>query len=125
MPLDYNNVNTPFYSEAVRTWSAPQDWTVSEVSVLTLFVRSAAGNAAERLYVILEDSSGHSAEVASADATVGTVAKWTEWRIPLTDFTGVNLNKVKRLWIGVGDKAGTTPDGTGRIYIDDICLTTP
>ena len=38
---------------------------------------------------------------------------------------GVSLNKVKRLYIGVGNKTNPVPDGTGRIYIDDIRVTRP
>ena len=36
MPFEYNNVDPPFYSAAVRTWSTPQDWTVDDAD--TLFV---------------------------------------------------------------------------------------
>jgi hypothetical protein len=39
---------------------------------------------------------------------------------PLSSLTGVNLAKVKKLTIGVGDKASPAADGAGRIYIDDI-----
>jgi uncharacterized oxidoreductase len=45
--------------------------------------------------------------------------------LPLVDFTGVNLSKVKALYIGVGDRANPAADGTGRIYIDDIRVTKP
>jgi hypothetical protein len=38
---------------------------------------------------------------------------------------GVNLTKVKALYIGVGDPAHPAADGTGRIYLDDIRLTKP
>ena len=41
-------------------------------------------------------------------------------RIPLSDFTGVNPAKVKKLYIGVGDRENPTADDTGSIYIDDI-----
>ncbi len=41
---------------------------------------------------------------------------------PLSEVAGVNLNKVKRMYVGVGDHNNATPDGAGRIYIDDIRL---
>ncbi|HPC94424.1 MAG TPA: hypothetical protein PLU87_05745 [Sedimentisphaerales bacterium] len=36
MPFSYDNVDEPWYSEAVRTWEEPQDWTRYGVDVLTL-----------------------------------------------------------------------------------------
>jgi hypothetical protein len=39
MPLEYNNVNTPFYSEAQRTFDMPQDWTVHGADTLSLYFR--------------------------------------------------------------------------------------
>ena len=51
---------------------------------------------------------------------------WKQWSIPLSRFDGVNLTRVKKLYIGVGDHENPTPtDGVGRIYIDDIRLTRP
>jgi hypothetical protein len=43
-----------------------------------------------------------------------------EWRIPLASFTGVNAAKVKKLVIGLGDRANPKKGGKGLIYIDDI-----
>jgi len=34
----------------------------------------------------------------------------------------VNLAKVKKLYIGVGDRKSPAAGGTGRIYVDDIWL---
>ena len=42
MPMDYNNINTPFYSEAERTWMTSQDWTLNGVDTLTLYVQGQA-----------------------------------------------------------------------------------
>ncbi len=39
MPLDYNNVNPPYYSEAERSFDPPQDWTISGADTLSLYVR--------------------------------------------------------------------------------------
>jgi len=75
-------------------------------------------NGSANLYVAVEDSAGKVA-VASDPALVNAAA-WTEWKIPLSSFTGVNLAKVKALYIGVGDRKNPVADGAGRIYIDDI-----
>jgi len=37
----------------------------------------------------------------------------------------VNMARVKKLTIGVGDKADPKAGGTGRIYVDDIRLVKP
>ena len=38
MPLAFNNAESPFYSEAVRTFDSPQNWTVNGVNTLSLYV---------------------------------------------------------------------------------------
>ena len=45
--------------------------------------------------------------------------------MPLSSFTGVNLAKVKKLYLGVGDRKNPSADGTGRLYIDDIRVAKP
>ena len=39
MPLEYNNVIQPFYSETERTWVVPQNWTAGDVTDLSIWVR--------------------------------------------------------------------------------------
>ncbi len=80
-------------------------------------------NGTGSVYVAVEDSAGKVA-VASDPALVNAGA-WTEWKIPLSSFTGVNLAKVKKLYIGVGDRKNPAAGGAGRLYIDDIRLTKP
>jgi hypothetical protein len=75
-------------------------------------------NGAASLYVTVQDSAGKAATVT--DPVLVNTAAWTAWKIPLSSLTGVNLAKVKKLYIGVGDKANPAADGAGRIYIDDI-----
>jgi hypothetical protein len=127
MPLDYNNVVSPFYSEAQREFMAAQDWTANGIDTLVLYVRGRMINDPAPLYVILTDSSNHSGTVTSSDTAVVTATKWTEWKIPLAEFSGagVNLAKVKKMAIGLGDKANPAAGGTGRIFVDDIQLAKP
>ncbi len=125
MPLDYNNVNTPFYSEAEREFAPVQDWTASGADTLVLYVRGRASNAAAPLYVAVEDSAKHVGIVAYPDTTITTATKWTQWKIPLSSFAGVNMAKVKKMYIDVGDRNTPAKGGAGRIYIDDIRVTKP
>jgi len=126
MPLDYNNVNAPFYSEAEQEFSSTRDWTANGVDTLVLYVRTLAGSEAAPLYVELKDSSNKTGLV-SADASMVSAADWTEWKIPLSEFAaaGVNLARIKTIYIGVGDKANPTAGGAGVLFVDDISLAKP
>jgi hypothetical protein len=125
MPLDYNNVKTPFYSEAEREFAPTQDWTANGANALVLYVRGASANKPAPLYVAIEDASKKTAAVTHPDQAIVATTKWTQWKIPLSSFPGVNLAKVKKMYIGVGDKKAPVAGGSGRIYIDDIQVTKP
>ena len=75
-------------------------------------------NGAADLYVTVQDSAGKTA--TATNPTAVTSAAWTQWKIPLNSFTGVNMSKVKKLFIGVGNRANPTKGGAGMLYIDDL-----
>ena len=77
-------------------------------------------NDPEQLYVALEDTVGNVGVVEHDDPNAATLTTWQEWNIPLTDFTGVDMNSVKKVYIGLGDKAAPVQGGSGAIYVDDI-----
>jgi hypothetical protein len=77
-------------------------------------------NSPAPLYLVVEDKAGKKATAVNADPAATTIAAWTEWPIPLSSLTGVNLAAVKKLTIGVGDKASPKAGGAGMLYIDDI-----
>ncbi|MCU0913103.1 MAG: discoidin domain-containing protein [Planctomycetes bacterium] len=79
-------------------------------------------NSPAPLYVAVEDKAGKSKTVVHPDAAAATLAAWTEWRIPLSDLSagGVNLAAVKKITIGLGDKASPKPGAAGLMYLDDI-----
>jgi hypothetical protein len=84
-------------------------------------------NAAEPLYVALEDSAGHTKIVTHPDPNAAQLDKWQEWNIDLKEFSnaGVNLASVKKMYIGVGNPHNPQCGGTGKLYIDDIRLHPP
>jgi len=125
LPMDYDNAKTPFYSEATLAFASPQDWTVHGVSTLALFVRGTATNGVAPLYVVIEDSAGKSATVTHPDATLVTKAVWTEWKVPLSSFAGVNPAQVKKLSLGVGTRTDPKAILLGRLYFDDIRVVKP
>ena len=127
MPLDYNNVNAPYYSETERTFTPSQNWTAGGVDTLVLYVRGNAGNDAEPLYVGVQDTAARVGVVVHPDPSIATAGKWVKWEIPLSEFVdaGVNLTGVAKLIIGLGDREAPTPGGAGLMFIDDIFLTKP
>jgi hypothetical protein len=127
MPMDYDNAKSPWYSEAERDWTTPQNWTVKGVNTLVLYVRGSATNTSAPLYIAVEDKAGHIGVVTHPDSVLVTTVQWTEWRIPLTGLSsaGVNVAAVKQMYIGVGNRSKPTAGGAGRIYLDDIRVIQP
>jgi len=125
MPMDYNNVREPWYSEAQRTWETSQDWTIDGAATLTLYFRGEWSNEREPLYVGIEDSAGRMAVIVHPDAKAVLLTEWQKWHIGFSELraAGVDVAAVKKMVIGVGDRNNRKPGGTGRIYIDDIRLT--
>jgi hypothetical protein len=120
MPMDYNNVNAPFYSEAQQEFATAQNWTTGGANTLVLYVRGMVANAPAPLYVTLEDASKGTATVVHPNATVVNSGQWVQWKIPLSEFAGVNAAKIKKMTVGVGDKSKPAKGGSGRIFLDDI-----
>jgi hypothetical protein len=120
MPLEYNNENSPWYSEAERTWNTAQNWTVGGIDTLILQVYGQARNGPEKLYVSLQDSTGKVVTVVHPNPDAVLAARWDPWRIPLAEFAGVNAARIKKLVIGLGDRASPKKGDTGLIYVDDI-----
>ncbi len=76
-------------------------------------------NAAEQMYVAVSD--GVNTDVVEHnDLNAATLTTWQEWNIPLTDFTTVNLDAIKKVYIGLGDRDVPVQGGSGAIYVDDI-----
>lgn len=127
MPLDYNNVCSPHCSQTEREFLSVQNWTVKGVNTLVLHVRGKAGNIAAPLYVSLQDSAGKVGTIRYPDAGIVQSVQWVQWSIPLSEFTavGVNVAKIKKMYIGVGDKDNPVSGSYGLIFIDDIRVVGP
>jgi len=117
LPLFYDN--TVGYSEATLTLTDTRDWTVKGVNRLTIWFRGNSDNAAEPLYVALNDS----AVVTNDNPNAALTTSWTAWNIDLQAFAdqGVNLANVNSITLGLSSVTG----GTGMMYFDDIRLYPP
>jgi hypothetical protein len=122
MPLQYDNTDSPFYSEAERRFDTAQDWTVGRADSLRLYFRGDAANAGQTLYVALEDRNGHATTISHADPEAVRTTEWQTWHIPLSAFSaaGVNVAQVATLYIGLDSRTSPTAGGMGIVYIDDI-----
>jgi hypothetical protein len=123
MPVSYDNSVTPNYSEIDRTWAAPQNWTANGADAIVLYVRGAAGNDPEPMYIIVEDNMGNTGAVTQ-DATLVTTGGWTQVMIPVGTLAdaGVNMSAVKSMTIGFGDRDAPAAGGAGTVLFDDLRL---
>jgi len=112
-----NNLKT---SEATLTLVYPRDWTEEGIANLSLWVRGASANSAERMYIALNGSAAVYHDNAAATRKGG----WSQWVIDLQAFAdqGVNLTNVNTVTIGIGTKNSPAAGGTGTMYFDDIRL---
>ena len=123
MPLEYDNTGTAGTSEAGRTWDNPQDWTANGIKELSIMVRGLETNTPDVLYVGIEDAAGNEAVLPHPDgADVVLSTTWVEWVTNLQDAAtqGVDLSRVRALYLRVGDQTNPAQRGAGMVYIDDI-----
>jgi hypothetical protein len=108
------------FSNVTVTGNVSGQWTSQDVGI--------ESNAAEPLYVAISNRAGGPAVVVHENANAATIDTWTEWVIPLSAFAeqGVVLTDVDRIAIGLGTRGNmTVPDGSGKMYFDDIRLYKP
>jgi hypothetical protein len=110
-------------SEATLTLNSNRDWTVKGINTLTIWFRGSSSNAAENLYVALNDS----AVVNHDNLNAAKKGSWTEWNIDLTRFAdqGINLANVNSMTLGLGNRNNPVAGGAGIMYFDDIRLYAP
>lgn len=113
---DVRDRQLAWHSTVGDDWETPASWGTAKVAP------AAGAGKPDSVYVALQDSSNHTAVVTYPDPQITKAANWVQWTIPLSDFTGVNLAKIKTMMIGVGDRAKPAAGGLGLIYIDDISL---
>ena len=108
------------FSNVRTTGTVGAQWANQDIGI--------ASNAAEPLYVAVSNNTGSPAVVAHDNPSAATIDTWTEWVIPLQDFSdqGINLTDVDKIAIGLGSKSGlAAAGGSGTIYVDDIRLYRP
>ena len=103
------------FSNVSTTGTVGGQWRNQDVGI--------ASNAAELMYVTLNDS----ATVYHDNPEAALMEEWTQWTIDLQEFAaqGVNLTNVNTIAIGFGDKSNLRAGGSGVVLFDDIRLYRP
>jgi len=122
MVLLYQNEQAPYYSQVDYRFATPRGFTEGDSDYLSVLVRGKVSNAAEVMYVRLEDEAGGYSVLTMTDMSVVQTAEWVELGFPLADFAGVDLSQITKLSIGVGVPGTSQPGGSGTLRVDNICL---
>ena len=107
---------TAQFANVSTTGNVTGSWDVQAIGV------AQPVNDAAPVYVTVQDSAGKSRTISHPNAAAATLATWQQWRIALSDLSaaGVKLTAVKKMVVGIGDRANPKPDGAGLLFIDDI-----
>jgi hypothetical protein len=105
---------TAEFSGIETTGNVSGSWQVADIGI------THPGNAPDSVYVAVEDSAGNVAVVTHPEPAATTITEYEPWAVDLASLAGVNVSRVKTLYVGVGDRDNPQPGGAGRIYLDDI-----
>jgi len=108
------NLAVADFSQIKTTGNVTGNWQAADVGV------AQPSNTAEQMYVAVQDSLGKIKVINHPDPKATLIGDWTQWTIPLTDFTGVKMTAVKKMFIGFGDRSSPKAGGAGKVLIDDI-----
>ena len=114
--LDADLTCEAIFSGVQTTGTITGQWQSQDIGILS--------NNAESMYITVSNSTGEPAIVYHDDPAATQIDTWTEWVIPLQNFSsqGVNLAEVDNISIGIGDRNNPQPGGSGKMYFDDIRL---
>lgn len=126
MRLEYENQFDPYFTEAVRTFAAPQDWTAVGAKALSLSFAGQNDNVEQTMYVKLEDAAGNSSKVEHPFRHACQSKAWRQWDIDLAALAdgGVDLSNVSKLTIGIGEgtASGQVGDDRDTVFFSQISL---
>jgi hypothetical protein len=135
MMLEYDNSASPYYSEvsadvaALPDFANAADWNWLEVQALYVRLHGISDNdAADGLYIGLEDNTSAVQVVYYPDMNDLVQESWEDvidWNIPLSEFEGVDLSNVQKLFVGFGSRTNPLAGSSGTVYIDGITLYPP
>jgi hypothetical protein len=105
------------FDNVAVTGNVSADWQLADVGV------AQGGNDPAPLFITLFDKDGKSAKVAHpGNPDVVFYADWTQLKILLSKFAGVDLKAITKVVLSIGDGK---PDGTGSIQVDNVRVVKP
>jgi hypothetical protein len=110
-------VSTAEFSDVTTTGTVTGQWQSQDIGILT--------NTADPLYVAVEDSTGKTSVVSHEDPNAALATAWQQWNIDTREFTNVDLTRIKKVYLGVGNRENPQVGGTGTAYFDDLRLYRP
>lgn len=129
MVVDYDTTVSPYGKSVVRTFQSAQDWTEDGVAALRVYFRTSDQSAGDVLTITLEDNTlaaGSAAIQYGPDVNDIVTYIWDDWNVldvALADFTGVELDQIKKMTLTLGDNS--PGGGSGSLYVDEIRLYIP
>jgi len=117
----YGDAMSAEFSNVVLTDAVTGPWSVVEIGSKRLY----GGNDLDQVYIALADAAGNLTVVKHPDPLAVGFATWQRWDIPLSEIAaaGVDVTRIKQMFVGVGDRDDPAPTGEGMIHFDDIRLT--
>jgi hypothetical protein len=104
---------TARFAKIQMTGGVTGSWAMKDVGI------THPGNRSGPFYVTLRDASGKAATVNHPEDPLALVKMdWTQWKIPLSRFTGINTGAIAGITIGTGN--GKSSTGDGALFLDDI-----
>ena len=122
--FDYNNTGAgskPYFSE-ISSSALYTNWTIASILSIDIWYKGSAANSAEPMYAAIDRPGNTPFILVNPDPDAAKAADWTPWHIALSDFAGLDLSNVTKIFIGFGDRLNPQAGGTGTVYIDDIQL---
>ncbi len=126
MRLEYENQFEPYFTEAVRTFAEPQDWTIVGAKTLSVSFAGQDDNVEQPFYVRVQDAAGKSLKVEHPLRYACQSKAWRNWDVDLAAFVdaGLDLSSIKKIAIGLGDgtASGQTGDDRDTLFVGQISL---
>ncbi|HUV66656.1 MAG TPA: LamG-like jellyroll fold domain-containing protein [Sedimentisphaerales bacterium] len=123
MAFPFSYYQTSTYSEAVRTFGVPHDWTNAGFKVLELFFFGGEQNSTAQMYLALHDGTNERLVLYPGDANDIRKTAWQPWRIELHDLNDIDLSHIRSIAIGfASETADPYSSGGGTVLFDDIGL---
>jgi hypothetical protein len=115
-----------YYSDVLRTFTAPQDWASSGTKVLELFFRGQEANVGDvQMYITVSDGTASVIVPYDGDANDLKDETWRPWRIYLRDLTKLDLTHIESICLGVRPtRTEPIEEWYGAVYFDDIRVCT-